>query len=216
MGVLAIVDDRDALRQTIKRQIQRSARKRISVIDSRPLDSRKEYPSWIADEDIVGLIIDERLGEQRGAGQRHVSYAGHQVVDTVRAAYPTLPIFVLTSYPKDPGLQARFGKVEDIFDRRVFTQRPAEHVDRLVRAAVHYSDERDAALARLSNLSAKIAGGTASKGDRQKAKSLQVQLDLPVAIQSLVTREQWLRNAEKELTKLKAVRRSLQGAVRKK
>jgi hypothetical protein len=216
MGALGVVDDRDDLRRTVRHQIEGHAGSGVRVVDTRPLASPKEYPAWIVDKGIAGLIVDERLGEQRGAGQKHVKYAGHRVVDVVRAAHPNLPIFVLTSFPGDPGVQSRFGKVEDILDRRLFMQAPRKHVQRIVRAASHYSAERDAALAQLSTLSTKIAAGNASATQRSKARSLQLQLHTPVSIDSMITRSEWLTRAEKELAELRRLRTALKKGRSKK
>ncbi|MBK7862485.1 MAG: hypothetical protein IPJ65_28535 [Archangiaceae bacterium] len=206
MLALAIVDDRKSMRTTVQRQIEALVAGRFSVTEHDPLPSPLDYPSWVIDEDVSALIIDERLNEQKGAGGKHVSYTGHEVVDELRKAHDGLPIFVLTSYSSDDALVARIDRVNVVMDRRTFLSKPAPHVTRIMRDAELFADARDAQLLELGQLAEAIAGGSASPKQKKQAKLLQAKLNIHLPIKDITERADWLAKAEEQLAKLKRAR----------
>lgn len=219
MPTIALVDDRADNRATIKGLIDMGLR-RIEASDtwesmeSHPLENLGEYTSWIAENDVSVLVLDERLSEASPVGRRPVSYSGHQVVDHVREHFRTLPIFMITSHPDVDALRERFGAIDDIIDRREFSRprsqppgrastlpRYVDYVTRMVRVGTNFYEEHQAELEELALLAERIARGEASDEDVRKVKGLQQSISLPFIIEPLRNRDEWLTTFEKQIGK---------------
>lgn len=210
MNSLGVIDDRDDMRETCVRAIDAVLEGRLGLIDHAPLEHLDGYPSWVIEQQIVALVVDERLSEQAGPGRTHVTYAGHDVIQILRQANPLLPLFVLTQYPDDIGLMEKRGAVEDVLSRRGFLHEPKLFVDRMVRAGQRYSTERTKAVAELGTLAARIASGKANESDTMRALALQIELNLNIPISEVGQRAAWIDALQRKVDEISSVRKALQ------
>lgn len=199
----------------MEKALKALAGKNYEIVGTPPLPRTTDYPSWIAEEDVQALVVDERLGEQAKPGAPHIPYTGHEVVQCVRQAYPLLPIFVLTAFPDYPGLKSEFGAVEEIIDRRVFNRDMAPYVRRIARQAARYAEDRTKALKELAQLAERLSQGTATQKDKDRALALQTQLDASIAVGALATRAEWLSEAERQLDEIAQTRAELEELLSK-
>src|SRR5687768_16576898 len=118
MPTIGIIDDRADHRETVRRTIELRLRRfqGWAAVDSEPLAAVTDYPSWIAENDVAVLVLDERLTESRRVRDVTVNYNGHHVVQFLRTTYRDLPIYVVTAYPDDTDLRRHLAAVDDIID----------------------------------------------------------------------------------------------------
>jgi CheY-like chemotaxis protein len=228
MPTIAFVDDRKDNLETITGLIDLGLR-RINASDTWgsvntfPLENLNEYTSWITENEVSVLVLDERLNEASPPGRRPVKYNGHDVVDQVRRSFQTLPIFVITSFPDVDDLKQRFGAIEDIIARRDFRAAPmsslgrkstapsfVDYVNRMVRVGTNFYEEHQAELAELGMLAQRIARGEASEADIEQAQALQTNLSIPFLVEPLTERQEWLSKFERQVSKLS----ELEGRIR--
>lgn len=210
MPTIAIVDDRHDPRVTLRRAISLHAPEGWTVIDSAPLGEMAEYPSWLIENEVAVLVLDENLREQTQDAEGHALYQGHEVVDYLRARIPTLPIFFVTSYPNEPELDDRFGKVEGIFARGDFADKAKDHVERIVRGGQRYLETNETELADLARLSSRIAEGRGSEADYSKLEAIRGKLGLAFQESGVVDRSVWIAEMENGLEKLEHLRNQIE------
>jgi hypothetical protein len=184
-------------------------------VDSPPLSSVKEYPFWLQGKDIQTLIIDERLNEQKDDGSEHAEYYGHDVVDAIRKALPTFPIFVVTAFKDDEELLKRYKAVEGVFDRNSLLKELDVNVSRMLRAGEHFAVTRKSDLARLSELATKAAVGKASEKDFEDIRVLQVALGFGDSLDTLKGQAQILDQLEKKLVEFNNVSKKIDTFIAK-
>ncbi len=121
MPTIGIVDDDAKARESDVRSINTHLRsKGWKAIGTHPLPHLKEYPSWIAENEIAALLIDQKLGGKSSGTAGHVNYEGDDVVKSVRQRNKTLPMYFLTNYSGDRSVTRRVTDVEGIFNKTVF------------------------------------------------------------------------------------------------
>jgi len=205
MPNIAIVDDRRDFRRTLKHKIELSLRKLNqsiwSVIDIDPFPIIGDYVSWIQDNDIAILILDEKL--QEVATGSKVDYSGSLLIEKIRETLKEFPVFAITSYPNEPDLQSKFPLFDEILERDAFFNKSDEYISRFLRAGQRFLITHYEQLKRLSELSEKIALGTSSNEEKNELKLLQILMALPYS--HLPTREQWLKEYEDKLNELDAI-----------
>lgn len=202
MPSIGIVDDRDNLRETITRLIDvtlKTTHQEWSVIDIAPFENIDDYLSWINDNNIAILILDEKLQEI----QSNVSYNGSELIEKLRENLKDFPVYAITSFPDDPDLKNKFSLFDEILDRNEFTDNPDEYVLRFIRAGQRFLTTHAKHLQLISELSEKIATGVASESDKNELKALQVLLGL--SHQDFFSREDWLKKYEEKLNELEQV-----------
>jgi len=200
MPAIGIIDDRVTLRQTLARRLSTVLPATgWEGIPSDPLADMSLYPSWITENEVVALILDERLHEQAPDVLSHVTYSGHNLVDFIRNRFATLPIFIVTSFPPDESLKSRFKDVEAIIGRSEFLRDADEWVPRIIRSSQKYFETIQGQLSELADVSLKIASGTASEEDEDKARALQSALHAPFIIDQLGSKSDWLTKLEEKL-----------------
>jgi hypothetical protein len=174
-------------------------------LDVHPLEKMNEYPSWITEQDVAVMLLDERLHEQKTIGKPYVDYNGHDLVDYIRKRFKTLPIFVITSFSDDDELVDKFSDVEAIIPREVFTDKPKEYVPRFLRAGQKFIDTFQGELSELSERAKKIALGRAKRADVKRANAIRESLNLAFPLEAFRTRDEWLAEMEKNLKDLKKI-----------
>lgn len=211
MPAIALVDDRRNQRETAALLIRRRLPEGWQVLDHDPLPTLDQYLPWIAEEEIKAIVLDERLHEEVNLQPADVGYDGHDVVEFLRAHMPSFPIFVLTSFPRDDDIQARFGKVEEIIDRREFASRADAYTERMVRSAVRFTEEFEGELSRLGELAATIAQGSASAAEVQEAEAIRTKLSIAFPMKPLTDRDAWLKELEGTIGALEKIVNEAEG-----
>src|SRR5690606_30873887 len=150
---------------------------------------------------ITILIVDERLTEHP-VGKEPVRYNGHDLVKIVRLSYKELPVFVITHHFADRDIVNNAGDYDSVISKDDFDKLSSEYVKRFVRAAQKYYDNHLQELFRLSNLSEKIAIGTASDKEKDETRSLQAKLEIPLTVTNLIHREHVIADIEELIGKL--------------
>ena len=202
MPAIGIVDDRKDQRVTITRQIGVHLPKEQNweAIDIAPLKRIGDYPSWIAENNISVLTIDERLHEAAEESTEAADYSGHEVVDYLRAKFKTLPIYIISAFSDDEAVQRRCSSVEGIFDRTDFSSHAELYVTRFVRLGTKFYQENRQELERLAELSRKIARGVATPDEIAEAGGLQLSQSLP--FEPFQARSEWLTKMEQAVADL--------------
>jgi hypothetical protein len=214
MPAIAVIDDRKNARKTLTVALKTVLPEDWEPVETDPLEKLSEYPSWITENDIVALILDERLDEKKPdvspKVRLHVTYKGHDLVDYLRSLLPTIPIFIVTSYPKDSSLTERFGKVEAIVPRDSFVKNIEDWVPRITRLSQSFFEMIQEQLTELSELSLKVAKGTATKGEQARLKALQSSLQTPFAAEETADRSEWLNKLHTKLDDFDKLQREVQ------
>ena len=221
MPAIGVVDDRKDQRDLLVGQIRLHLRNHAEweAFETPPLEDINNYPSWISENEISVLILDERLHEATDEQiptedtSLPVEYAGHNVVDLLRGRYPTLPIWIVTAYADDPELQRRCSEVESVLPRNDFSLNPGTYVSRFVRVGTKFYQENREELERLAELSRKIARGVATDEEIREVGGLQLSQSLP--FHPLQLRSDWITKMEQAVDELadleKRIREHLEG-----
>lgn len=201
MPSIGIVDDRKEQREEIRSVFESCFEDDKWVcIDTTPFIQMDEYPSWIVENEISIIVLDERLHEEEAGNGIHVNYNGHNLAEYLRQGNPTLPIYVVTSYSSDDGLVNKKNIVENIISREDFGGANADmYVQRMLRSGMHYSKMFLEELSEISRLANKIATGDADENDLKELRAKQTSIKLAFPVNLLVDREQWISRFEEEL-----------------
>ena len=112
MPNLGLIDDRVDSRQAFMLKIKLPLKKTYSewdIIDTSPFKNLEDYDSWIIENEISAIIIDEKLDEGHIDSEiGHSEYLGHQVVQYLRSRFKELPIYCVTSYDRTVELNKSF------------------------------------------------------------------------------------------------------------
>ena len=211
MPTLAIIDDRRKIRETLARNIGTELPKNWSVVQRDPLPSMSDYPSWIAENEVAAIILDERLQEEIAGRKIYGDYTGHELAKYIRKRLPNLPIFMVTTYLTDAPLQEPDTEkvFEGIFAREDFYNRSTIYIERIVRSAQRFFDTYQTELAELGEYSSKIASGSGSKKDKKHLLALQTKINGVFASVAVTT-----ENAT-QLAELEAAVKQLEKATKK-
>lgn len=217
MPAIGIIDDRKDIRETLRMSVNLELNAPWKTLDIHPLKSLEEYLSWITENEIAVMLLDERLHEQGLKGKNSVNYDGHDLVDYLRKRFKTLPIFVITAFSDDEDLQQRFGEVEGIISRQEFTEKAKVFVARFIRAGQKFVETFEAELQELSEKAQKIAQGKATKSDKQRAMAIREKMNMAFPLEEYTDRNEWLVKFENKLKELeKATSRASKYIKRKK
>lgn len=203
MPTIAIIDDRKDHRSTIKRLVDTELFGDWDSIEVAPLPDLEDYPSWLTENEVAVILLDERLNEQRTKGKNLSNYEGHHLVEFIRTHLPTLPIFVITSYPNDEELKKKFKDVEEIIFRQEFAIKADEYVPRFLRSGQRYLEAFQKELTELSDGADKIAKGEATGEDIGKVKAIQAKLGMIFPYDIIKSRCEWTDELEANLRKFK-------------
>lgn len=177
MPNIGIVDDREAHRTTVAKNVAMYLSEPWGELNVFPFQSMGEYLSWIQEEEIAALIVDERLHEDAKSGQS-VDYNGNKLANYLRKNLPDFPIFVVTTHADDQDLQDSKADVDDIINRDKFNEEPETFVRRIVRAGQRFFEQYQSELNQLAQLSEKIAIGQATQADSNQLLALQAKIGI--------------------------------------
>lgn len=218
MPVIGIIDDREDIRTTLKRFIDIAIKKQQLpwiTIDIFPFKDKNDYISWIKENEISILILDEKLQEGSHSAA-NVDYNGSKLIEFIRNTLPEFPVFAITSYPKDPDLQKKFPLFDEILGRDDFFKRYDEYTTRFVRAGQRFVDVYNSQLSRLSDLSKKVAIGSANDSDLSEVKALQEYLNIPFASLVYTNREEWLKLYQSKMDELSNISARIKSFIEEK
>lgn len=212
MPAIAIVDDdpksRDSDVRSLNTHLPRD--KGWTAIAIHPLPYLKDYPSWIAENEIAVLLVDEKLGGRSAGTGGHVNYEGHDLIKSLRRSNKTLPLYFLTNFAGNTPVTQRFGDVEDIISKNDFKKNRARYVDRFTRKGAEYFKSFKDQLAQLNDLSLKIAKGEATEEDKNNAKAIQLNLELPHITEPCGDRSEWLEQYEGKVKEFEGLRKEIE------
>ena len=203
MPKITIVDDRKDFRTTLKRKIEaffiKSKLKDWEVMDISPFQNKSEYFPWLLENDVVVLILDERLQENIEESES-VNYKGSELIEEIRRHLKEFPVYAITNYSRDPDLQSKFPLFDEILDRDSFYSKADEYITRFIRSGQRYIQSHNKILTRISELSQKVAVGDATNEETLELKGLQEGLNLSSV--EIIDREAWLHKYQEKLDEL--------------
>jgi len=100
----------------------------VEVIGLAPFQAFSEYDSLLANPQVRGFFIDQRM---RGGG---VNYNGIELAEYLRGHNRKLPIYILTGYPTDDFIGTAY-RVEDIVDKEDIEDRDTDKA-KMIRARI--------------------------------------------------------------------------------
>lgn len=202
MPLIGIVDDRLEQRDTIVRGIVLSNQlpQDWELLAIAPLQEIKDYPSWIVENDIAVLIVDEKLNENAADGGKHVRYFGHNLINFLRelsGIFADFPIFVITAFNLTAELAEEEASVEFIIQRAGWIDAAEKWVPRIVRAGQRYFETHKTQLAELGRISQKVALGEASDDEIKKLDAIRASFELSlIPFNEIKTRSEWIKKFE--------------------
>jgi len=208
MSTILIVDDRATERQTIV-DLVRYSLPEGSTWTARgiaPLVTIDEYRTFITEEDVSVIVLDEKLQEQVSelTGEA-VTYNGHELVNFLRPRFPDLPIFVVTAYDEEDDLQSAASDVESILSRNEFNKSPEIHTARMIRSGHRFAEALQSDLNLVSEISHKLAVGKATDEEIKKMTSIREKLSLPFPSSDLTHAKDLVPHAEKLIHEARAL-----------
>lgn len=218
---IGIIDDREEQREEISEtfnlafstQIPLGRRpKNWELFPSVPLPNLRDYPFWIAENDIAALVIDQRLREVP-TPQYSVNYDGHDVVKYLRPRMRNLPIVVVTGY-QDDVLKHISDDVTVIVGKDELGSRGRDLTKEIIEKAEIYKNDYTTKLARIDELAQQVALGKATSENIKELRVLQIELQLPfVDIKN--ENDQWLSRLEATVNKLEASEKDARSFIEK-
>ena len=208
MPKITIVDDRKDFRTTLKRKIEaffiKSKLKDWEVMDISPFQNKSEYFPWLLENDVVVLILDERLQENIEESES-VNYKGSELIEEIRRHL---------NYSRDPDLQSKFPLFDEILDRDSFYSKADEYITRFIRSGQRYIQSHNKILTRISELSQKLAVGDATNEETLELRGLQEGLNLSSV--EIIDREAWLHKYQEKLDELDKLSIQIEEFLKKK
>ncbi len=134
MPTIAIVDDRPADRETIRRVVASTLRQlgrtdTWSVVTDDPPKDQADVVSWLDENDAAVLVTDWRLNE--GAkDNRAVAYEADALIAAIRSRRPEFPIYVITGFESEA--RGHLSSVENVFSRDYFADNAAVLVPQML------------------------------------------------------------------------------------
>jgi len=212
MDKIAIIDDNQDQRETNKIRLQiflNELNSNLQVIDEFPFEKQADYYEFINSENIVALIIDEKLYNDSQQDKAPVGYNGSDLVIFIRERYKYIPIFTLTNFPEDQILQEKFNEYDYIFSKKDFT---IKQVSIIQRSCHRYIEENLKELSQYNDLTQKIAMGEGNTNDYKILNALQTKLNLPF-ISDIMIREEWLTEYENQIKALENLENKLKNMI---
>lgn len=214
MPTIGIVDDETRWRNMDVDGLNLHLPRGWSAIGTAPLEHLGDYPSWIAENEVAVLLVDQELGSHSATPTGHVRYKGHNLVQSLRARNKTLPIYFLTNHANNDPVKAQITTVEGVFEKKLFRRKRAEFVQRLTRRGKDYFNSVKDQLSELNTLSLRIAKGEATQKDKKEAKAIQTSLELPLLTESFNSRSDWLAEYEGKVEEFEKLKKEVQKALK--
>jgi hypothetical protein len=196
MDTIAVIDDRADMRGTVVTYIKVGLEDLgidWDVIESGPLSDIEGYASWIKENDVRVLILDEKLNEEI-AGEEAVAYCGHDVASILRKQMPDLPQMIITSVDRSDDLEGA-AELDAIVRRDEFNNHANTYVERMVRLGKSYLDRHESELAELTRITENILNETATAEERERIDAIRAKAQLSVIQLDTQSMQEWLAKA---------------------
>lgn len=211
MPAIGLVDDRQEIRETTTEQIKMALPNKWECIDTDPFPEMRDYNAWITENNISVLVLDQRLNEQGSRSQTRVSYKGHKLVDYLRQHFPTIPIYIVSTYIEDEDdIKRRFSQVEELILRQDFTRSYKQYVPRMVRAAQQYINSLEDDLSSLAKLSKLSATGAATPKNLNRLNAIRQKLNLAFPSAEYMNNQALLSELSETLKKMQGLKSKIQ------
>jgi DNA-binding NtrC family response regulator len=206
MDAIAIVDDRQDMRETVARIIRLDLVELgldWNVIPVSPFENPTDYAAWIQEHSVCVIVLDENLSEEFEISA--VNYSGHALASILRKQKPDLPQFIVTSVVEHNDLDAAAGDLEDVIARNEFHINSKKYVQRMVRAGQSFVNRYEAELDELNRVATAIVTDTATETDLRHANAIRAKLQIAYDLETAMDLKSWLESAEKTASALEQV-----------
>lgn len=203
MATIAIIDDNPEQSGTILTNLEiaiNEFKSDFKVIASLPFRDTKEYFSFIENNEVCVLILDEKLNDQIIDDSGPIDYKGSQLVTYIREVLKDFPIYSVTNFVAADELKEKESEFEDVIPRRDFIDHTNKYLPRILRAAQKYLKENLEELSEFNSLTKEISGGNQDPELIKKLQALQIKLELPYS--GFDDRNAWLIEYESQINSL--------------
>lgn len=208
MKYIGLVDDRDTQRRAFKLRLDTKLELSYpdwEIVDIKPFKDPKDYNSWINENEICLLIVDERLNEEPLEDGSTVDYYGSKLINELRTSYKDFPIFCVTSHTISDSLKAVVKDFNLTLSRATLESDIDNYLNSFIKFGESFYKENQKELSRVSELSEKVAIGSATANDKDELRSLQVNLMIPHISSGLGTQEAYIKELESNIEKIKRI-----------
>lgn len=203
MASIAIIDDNPGHSGTVQNNIELGLldlNSDLTVITSLPFKNPDDYFAYLIENEVVVLILDEKLNDLPVDDSGPVGYKGSELISYLRLRLPEFPIYALTVIPAEGDLNEKHSEYEDIISRDDFYTNANKYVPKFWRAAKNYLKENANDLSSYNEITQLVAGGNNDPEILKKLQALQLKLELPMS--GFDDRNSWLAEYEKQINSL--------------
>jgi hypothetical protein len=214
MSAIAIIDDNTDHSETLQLRLEYFLKKfgsDLRVVTQFPFHNIEVYFEFIDNNDIVELILDERLNDVSAGKAGPVNYKGSELVLELRKRLKDFPIFMVTTYNDTAEVRESENQFEYVISREEITmddEGGQRFVPIFIRAAQRYLNTNSSELTEFNKLTELVATGGANLNDYERLKALQIKLELPMV--GSLNRDNWLSEYEKHISNLDEIRIELE------
>ena len=211
MITIGIIDDnaeqRDSFKDAIEIYLHKNNRSEIAVVDSEPLQNIEDYASWINQNDIAALIIDEKLADMPlTATGVSCGYEGHDMAKDLRDKSSVIPIHVVTSATTNDELKENRQLFESVLSRKEFLDNQEQFSEVFIRSAQRYYEENRLLFERIAELSKKLVlDSNSTAEDLKELEGIQQYIQTPLVTQEMVLRQNLIESFKQDLEELRQI-----------
>lgn len=212
MKNIGLIDDNSSFRLANKRAFEiilTNEHKGWKIIDSEPFKEFDDCRSWILEEDISVLILDERLNDRSLSDGSHVDYYGSDLVKYLRNYFKDFPIFCVTAVALTEELKASLPFFNMIISSDELDSYESNYINLFVKSGTSFYKENEKELARLNELSKQMVDGKINKTEEREIKAIQAKLLLPHFFDNLSSKDEHLEKMEDELSQMVSMQEDL-------
>lgn len=203
MNVIGLIDDRVDVLETTSNAIKVLLYEEYEgwdLISSQPFSELDEYRTWIIENNLGVVIVDQKLNEKKINGKDYSIFLGNEVISYIRENFKDLPLFGLTTFSVTAMDNVK-PIAYDIIERSKFEPNIEFFVRMFVKSGDNYYKLNRNKLERLSQLAENIALGKSTEDEKNEAKGLQTDLILPHYSENIIDRETYLSEIDESLKK---------------
>lgn len=207
MITIGIIDDnseqRDSFRNAIELFLKKQKRTEIDIYDSAPIENIEDYSSWIVENEICVLILDEKLMEIPVFGNgKSCDYNGHELAEHLRKKHNNMPIHIVTSAKVNEDLKSRLSLFENVISRDEFLNDRDIWVEKFIRSGQRFYEENEKLYSDINMITNLIIEDKATPQDIDKLKSIQEYFKIPLLTDETLHRDKLLKMFCDELSNL--------------
>ena len=216
MSFIAIIDDDIEQSETVKLNIELGLEEigsNLKVLTTTPFRRFEDYLLFIEKNDVVVLILDEKLNDQSFDEIGPVDYTGSELIISLRKHLKDIPIFGLTIIHTDEDLLSKYEYFDDIISRADFYENYRKYVPKFWRAAKNFLKETNDGFNEFNQVAKEVSSGNNSPQLINRLQVLQAKLELPFS--GFDDRSSWLNEYESLINQLEEInsilRKKLEG-----